>query len=140
MTPVSATPVSVFRLNLLRGGYLLLAGGIGAAMWPELLAQGPALELMHGAALSMLCALGLLAALGLRHPLAMLPLLMFEMTWKLLWSLRIALPLWLDGRLDGDHISTLGACLIAVVFPVLIPWRYVLDTYVRRAADPWRAA
>lgn len=71
--------VSALRLNLLRAGYLLLVVGIGVAMWPTLLRAGPELELMHGAALSMLCALGLLAVLGLRYPLQMLPLLMFEM-------------------------------------------------------------
>ncbi|WP_044561551.1 hypothetical protein [Azospirillum sp. B4] len=130
--------VSVFRLNALRAGYLLLAAGIGATMWPTLLMRGPALELMHGATLSILCALGLLAVLGLRYPLAMLPLLLLEMMWKTIWTVRIALPLWLDGGLDDDFMGTLGACLIAVVFPFLVPWRHVLDTYVRRAADPWR--
>ncbi|MDE1148610.1 MAG: hypothetical protein PW843_18665 [Azospirillaceae bacterium] len=132
--------VSVFRLNALRGGYLLLAAGIGAAMAPQLLVQGPDLELMQGATLSMLCAVGLLAVLGLRYPLAMLPLLMFEMAWKAIWLLRIAVPLSLDGRLDPSFMGTVDACLIAVIFPFLIPWRHVLDTYVRRAADPWRRA
>jgi hypothetical protein len=130
--------VSVIRLNILRSGYLLLVLGIGASMWPILLREGPRLELMHGAALSMLCAVGLLALLGLRHPLQMLPLLMFEMTWKLIWTLRIALPLWSADRLDADFMGTLAACAIALVFPFVIPWRYVLDAYVRRPADAWR--
>ena len=80
--------ISPLRLNLLRGGYLLLVVGIGAGMWPVLLRDGPELELMHGATLSMLCAVGLLAILGLRYPLRMLPLLMFEMTWKTIWRAR----------------------------------------------------
>ena len=130
--------ISVTRLNVLRSGYLLLVLGIGAGMWPVLLRDGPKLELMHGAALSMLCAIGLLALLGLRYPLQMLPLLMFEMTWKTIWTLRIAVPLWSADRLDANFMATLVACAVALVFPFIIPWTYVLDTYVRRPADAWR--
>ena len=130
--------ISTLRLNLLRGGYLLLVVGIGAGMWPVLLRVGPGLELMHGATLSMLCAVGLLALLGLRHPLRMLPLLMFEMTWKAIWMLRIAVPLWSADRLDANFMATVAACAVALVFPFIIPWSYVLDTYVRLPADPWK--
>lgn len=130
--------VSALRLNLLRAGYLLLVVGIGLAMWPTLLRAGPELELMHGAALSMLCALGLLAVLGLRYPLQMLPLLMFEMAWKTIWILRIAVPLWRADRVDANVMATMVACAIALVYPLIVPWRYVLDMYVRKPADPWR--
>lgn len=130
--------ISTTRLNVLRSGYLLLVLGIGAGMWPVLLRDGPRLELMHGAALSMLCAVGLLALLGLRYPLQMLPLLMFEMAWKTIWTLRIAVPLWSADRLDANVTATLVACAVALVFPFIIPWSYVLNTYVRRPADAWR--
>ena len=130
--------ISPLRLNLLRGGYLLLVVGIGAGMWPVLLRDGPELQLMHGATLSMLCAVGLLAILGLRYPLRMLPLLMFEMTWKAIWMLRIALPLWSADRLDENFMATVVACAVALVFPFIIPWRYVLATYVRLPAEPWK--
>lgn len=78
----SVNNLSVFRLNLLRSGYLLLVVGLGMTMWPQLVTEGPRLELMHGVALSMLCALGLLSVPGLRYPLKMLPLLLFEVVWK----------------------------------------------------------
>ncbi len=130
-------PVSILRLNLLRCGYLLLAGGLGAFMWPQLLSEGPRLEIMHGLALSMLCALGALCVLGLRYPLRMLPLLLFEITWKAIWLLRIALPLWRENRLDDGVMSTLFAVAIAVVFPFVIPWKYVLQHYILQSGDPW---
>lgn len=127
----------VLRLNVLRCGYLLLAAGLGIYMWPQLITQGPQLELMHGVALSMLCALGLLAVLGLRYPLQMLPLLLFEMAWKAIWLLRIALPLGLDHRADDTVMGMVFACSIAIVFPFLVPWRYVVHHYLLRRSDPW---
>ena len=129
--------VSTLRLTLLRLGYLLLFAGIGAYMWPTLIREGPRLELMHGVTLSLLCALGLLSGLGLRYPLRLLPLLLFEMLWKALWLLRVALPLWLDHRVDADVADMIFACSIAVVFPVLVPWSYVWRTYVLAPGDRW---
>ena len=133
------TEPSVFRLNLLRAGYLLLVVGLGSQMWPQLIAEGPALEVMHGVALSMLCALGLLSVLGLRYPLRMLPLLFFEMTWKLIWLTRIALPLWAAHQIDATVASTLSAVLMVVVFPFVVPWKYVAETFISKPAEPWRS-
>ena len=133
------TEPSVLRLNLLRCGYLFLILGLGSQMAPPLIARGPTLEVMHGLVLSMLCALGLLSILGLRYPLKMLPLLFFEMTWKLIWLVRIALPLWTAHRIDDAVASTLVAVLMVVVFPFIVPWRYVARTYFSQPADAWRS-
>lgn len=132
------TTLSLFRINLLRAGYLLLVVGLGLAIWPALLDPAQSWELKHGVVLSMLGAMSALALLGLRYPLQMLPLLFFEMGWKAIWMLRMALPLALGHRLDAATEQTLHECLPIVLFPLVIPWRYVFDHYVRRAGDPWR--
>lgn len=132
------TEPSVLRLNLLRSGYLFLILGLGSQMAPPLIARGPALDVMHGVVLSMLCALGLLSILGLRYPLKMLPLLFFEMTWKLIWLVRIALPLWAAHRIDDAVANTLVAVLMVVLFPFIVPWGYVARTYFGQPAEPWR--
>jgi hypothetical protein len=129
---------SIFRLNLLRAGYLLLVVGLGTTMWPQLVTEGPALELMHGVVLSMLCALGLLSVLGLFYPLRMLPLLLFEVTWKVIWLLRIALPLWMAHRIDAATSDMLNAVLLVVVFPLVIPWDHVARTYLMQPPERWR--
>jgi hypothetical protein len=34
--------------------------------------------------------------------------------------------------------ETIRACLMAVIFPLVIPWRYVLDNFALNAGDRWR--
>ena len=136
---VAPTPdVSLFRLYLLRAAYLLLVVGLALMVWPSMLHHAP-WTLYHGVVDSVLTAISLLAILGLRYPLKMLPLLFFEMTWKAIWLLAVPLPLWLShGRIDADTADTVVACLWAVIFPIVIPWRYVFANFVRQAGDRWR--
>ena len=129
--------VSLFRLYLLRAGYLLLVVGLGLTVWPAILTHAKPWELMHGVVVCMLGALSALALLGLRYPLQMLPLLFFEVAWKALWLLRVALPLWTAHRMDADTAETAYECLLAVIFLAIIPWPYVFETYVRKAGDAW---
>ena len=45
--------------------------------------------------------MSVLALLGLRYPLRMLPILLFEVAWKLTWLGVVALPLWSEDKLDA---------------------------------------
>jgi hypothetical protein len=95
------------------------------------------LPLINGVVNSLLGALRLLAILGLFAPLRMLPLLLFEVAWKLIWTVSVALPLWLGHAFTAEAGSVLFACAFAVPFLFIIPWRYVFDHYVR-SPEPWR--
>jgi hypothetical protein len=137
----AATPivdVPVFRLYALRAGYLLLVVGLGSQIWPAMIHHTKPWDLMHGVACSMLAALSALAVLGLRYPLRMLPLLFFELMWKAIWLIAIALPLWSAGHMDANTASTVQDCLVGTVFLIVIPWRYVLANYLGKPGDGWR--
>ena len=139
-TPVpSRTGVSATRLNLLRSGYLLIGVGLALVKWPDLvdhLASGP---LMDGVVTCMLVAMSLLALLGLRYPVQLLPILLFEIGWKVIWIGFVAAPLWLSDRLDAATESVLFECVLVVVIVAVVPWRYVVAAYVRRPGDRWRS-
>jgi hypothetical protein len=101
--------ISTFRLYLLRALYLLIAAGLGITIWPGIL--GPPDNLSHMASVvrSVLGAVSLLALLGLRYPLKMLPL------------------------------QTLKACLMGIVLvPLAVPWGYVFRHYLKAPGDRWR--
>src|SRR6266852_9002246 len=131
--------VSTFRLYLLRAMYLLIVVGLGSEIWPGIIHHAKAWDLMHGVASSLLAAISVLAALGIRYPLQMLPLLLFELLWKAIWLLAIALPLWSANQLDADTMETVKACLMGIVLvPIVIPWPYVLAQYVKKPGDRWK--
>jgi hypothetical protein len=134
--------VSPVSLYLLRAAYALLVVGLGLTVWPAVIqrvAWPLTLSPWYGVGDSLLAALSLLAILGLRYPLKMLPLLFFEMTWKAIWLLAVALPMWAThAPIDAATAATIQACLMAVIFPFLIPWRYVAGTFVLQPGDRWR--
>jgi len=119
--------------------YLLIVVGLGSEIWPGIIHHAKAWDLMHGVASSLLAAISVLAALGIRYPLRMLPLLLFELLWKAIWLLAIALPLWSANQLDADTMETVKACLMGIVLvPIVIPWPYVLAQYVKKPGDRWK--
>ena len=129
--------ISLWRLNLLRLGYLVMGVGLAVVKWPALVDHEP-WELMEGTVECMLVAMSVLALLGLRHPLRMLPILLFEVGWKLTWLGVVALPLWSDGKLEGATREQAGAVLWVVIIIAVIPWRHVLAQYVMAPGEPWR--
>src|SRR4051812_42003586 len=94
--------VSTLRLYLLRALYLLIFIGQGAIQWPLLIAGASAVPFWRGVGAAMLGAMALVAGLGVRYPLQMLPLLLFEFAWKLIWVLAILLPKWLGHDMDAS--------------------------------------
>jgi hypothetical protein len=128
----------VWQLNLLRLGYLVVGGGLVVVKWPLLFNHGP-WELKEGTVECMLVAMSLLALLGLRYPLRMLPILLFEVAWKVLWLAIIAVPLWSNDALTGAAREQTGTVLWVVIVIAVIPWRYVFTRYVIASGDPWRS-
>jgi hypothetical protein len=105
--------------------------------WPLLL-QARTWELQAGTVEYMLVAMSVLALLGLRYPLRMLPILLFEVGWKLLWLGVVALPLWWNHELQGATLHRVGDILWVAPIIAVIPWRHVLSRYVMAAGEPWR--
>ena len=130
--------VSLIRLYVLRASYLLIAVGLGITVWPGVIHHNKPWELMQGVVSCVLAAVAVLAAVGLRYPLQMLPLLFFEILWKAIWLLVVAAPLWSAQRMDASTLETADACLMGVIFPFVIPWRYVWASYVTKPADRFR--
>ncbi len=139
---IAARPVpevSPVRLYLLRALFLLIGLGQGSITWSAILRHTGPWQFWHGVGLSMLAALTVLALLGVRYPVRMLPLMIFELVWKLIWALTVYLPLWLGHRMDADTADNAFSILLGVVLvPLVLPWAYVWRNYVTAPGDRWK--
>ncbi len=128
--------VSLFRLYVLRAAYLLLVIGLGAMVVPQLVSH----ELTsRGVIPSLLGGVWVLAFLGLRYPLQMLPLLLFEFVWKAIWMVAYGLPQWSAGAGPPTFADDMFNIAFGVILmPLVIPWGYVWRHYVVAPAERWR--
>jgi hypothetical protein len=131
------TEVSPIRLWVMRAMYLFMAVGIGNMVWPLIISHDSAVPRMTGVAWALIGTIGLLALLGLRHPLRMIPLLLVELTWKAIWLIAFALPRWLDGTLDAAMRTSVFETAFGALLLLVIPWRYFWANYVAGPGDPW---
>src|SRR2546430_15501729 len=69
--------VSMFRLYVLRAMYVFMFVGLAIVKWPTILKPPPGLSNSGSVVGSVLGAISLLALLGIRYPVKMLPLLFF---------------------------------------------------------------
>jgi hypothetical protein len=129
--------LSLYRLQLMRGGYLLMGVGLAVAKWP-LLMQADSLAVFEGVVACLLTAMSLLAFLGLRYPVKLLPILLLESAWKLIWLAAVALPKAIAGDVDAATHEVLVACSLVVVILAVTRWPYVWRQYVRATGDRWR--
>ncbi len=133
------TDLSLVRLYLLRAMYLLIAVGLATTVWPHILFPSELAAGPKSVIRALLGALAVMCLLGLRYPLQMIPLLIFELLWKVIWVVASGIPMWLGPGLDEYASETLFATLMGVVLvPIVIPWGYVLTHYVRAPGDRWR--
>ena len=128
--------VSLARLYALRAMYLLLVIGGAVFFLPGLIGHEPT---ARGVIPSMLAGVWLLACFGLRYPVQMLPLLLFELAWKTIWLIDYGIP----QRMAGVNTAQFGEDFQAIALgPLLlipiIPWGYVFRHYLRKPGPRWR--
>jgi hypothetical protein len=94
---------------------------------------------MRGVVACLLGTVAVLAAIGIRYPLKMIPVLLFELIWKITWLLAFALPLYRTGLVNDDVRESVFNTLLGVVLtPFALPWRYVWKHYVNMPGDRWK--
>ena len=136
---MSHTPeITTLRRYLLRAMYAFMAIGLAITRLPGILNPPPGIANAGTVVGSVLAAIALLSLLGIRYPIKMLPLLFFELLWKILWVVGWGIPLWSSGQLTPDSEQTLISALVGVVLvPLAIPWGYVFTRYVQAPGDRW---
>ena len=136
-------PISIFQpadrydgvrpihIYLLRVVYTLMFFVLGKQTWTHVLTHQGAWEPTNALAWCVWTAFATLAGLGIIRPLKMLPILLLEVLYKLLWLLLVAYPLWSQGTLAGSPAEGTAAAFAWVLLPIVaVPWGYAFLSYV----------
>jgi hypothetical protein len=133
----SAFPeVATWRINAIRFIFLLMAVIMGGVVWQQLLFESADWDVMRGLAKSMLAALALMSLWGVRYPLQMLPMMLFEIAWKTIWIILIAGRAWLAGKWTPDIEGLFYDCIGIIIAYFIIPWHFVWARYVTQPMEP----
>ncbi len=123
----------VRRINiyLLRLVFVLMFFVLGRNTWTHILThQGP-WEPINAVAWCVWTAFATLAGLGIFRPLRMLPILLLEIFYKVLWLIIVAYPLWSQGKLVGSPAEGTTSAFLWVILPIAaVPWGYVFVNYI----------
>jgi hypothetical protein len=122
----------------LRAAYLIMSAGLAVFVWPSVIRHTNAFAAAHGAEVAMLAGLGAIAALGLRYPVQMLPVLLFEVTWKAIYLIAFAYPAWSAHEITPSMAEDIKAVSMVVILLPLIPWRYAFDHYALKRGERWK--
>ena len=133
-------PIATWRVHCIRLLFLLMAGVMGSFVWYRLLFESADLPAQHSLGRSMLAALALLSLLGVRYPIQMMPLMIYEVAWKTIWLVLIAFRAWLAGKWTPDIEGLFHDCIGIVLAYIFMPWRYVWARYVMQPMEPLRPA
>jgi hypothetical protein len=60
-----------------------------------------------------------LAGLGIFRPLQMLPILLLEIFYKVLWLMLVAYPLWSAGTLASSSAASMTSAFLWVLLPIV---------------------
>ena len=131
----SVSRVSLARLYVLRAMYLLNLILLGSDVWPGIVFSNKVWDPTPGVAISFWAALSALSCLGLRYPLAMLPLLFLQLFYTVVWLLAVARPLHFAG--SAKEMTTVF--IVGLVLDIIvIPWPYVWSHFVKARGDRWK--
>jgi hypothetical protein len=125
----------VRRINiyLLRVVFSLMFFVLGWDTWTHILKHQGTWEPRDAMAWCVWTAFATLAVLGIFRPLKMLPILLLEIFYKVLWLIIVAYPLWSAGTLAGSSAESTASAFLWVLLPIAaVPWGYVFRNYIFR--------
>src|SRR5271169_1396220 len=121
-------PINIYLLRLV---FILMFFVLGENTWTHILTHRGSWEPGDAIAWCVWTAFATLAILGIFRPLKMLPILLLEEFYKVLWLLIVAYPLWSTGTLVGSSAERATSAFLWVVLPIVaIPWGYAFRSYV----------
>ena len=122
----------VMRINiyLLRLLYGLMFFMLGQTTWTEILTHHGQWAPNDAVAWTVWTAFATLAGLGMLRPVRMLPIILLEIFYKVMWLAIVAWPLWSRGELVGSPAESTTYAFLGVLLAIIaVPWGHIARTY-----------
>src|SRR5476651_500078 len=121
-------PINIYLLRLV---FILMFFVLGKDTWTHVLTHKGSWEPVNAIVWCIWTAFATLAGLGIIRPLKMLPILLLEIFYKVMWLIMVAYPLWSKGTLEGSRAEDITSTFLWVILPIVaVPWGYVFVNYV----------
>jgi hypothetical protein len=119
--------VPAFNFYLLRAMFILMSTFLAFDVWKNIAShQGP-WNAVEAAAWCFWAGFSLLAIFGIFKPIKLLPVVLLEIVYKVLWLMIVAVPVWFFGQPAGEGFSTVSFSFVLVVLPIVaMPWPYFI--------------
>jgi hypothetical protein len=127
-----APSVPRVKIHLLRLLYALMAVFLGVDAWTHILTFRGEWDPAAAAAWTIWASYSILAIPGIFYPLKMLPLVLLEIVYKLIWLVVVAYPLYAADKLNNSPAEEMTHAFLWVALPIVaMPWKYAFHTYVK---------
>tara|TARA_R110002020_G_scaffold218230_2_gene426035 strand:- start:503 stop:862 length:360 start_codon:yes stop_codon:yes gene_type:complete len=105
---------------------------LGIDVWTVIFTRQEAWEPMAAVGYSLWATFAVLSIIGLIHPVKMLPIILLNITYKIIWLSIVAYPLWSLNQLGGSEAEGLvrSNFIGFIIDLAVIPWIYVFKNYI----------
>jgi hypothetical protein len=128
-------PINIYLMRMI---YVLMFFVMGKDVWTEIFTHNNVWEPTEAMAWSVWAAFSAMALIGIFRTVQMIPILLLEIFYKILWLVIVALPLWRTDQLAGYPAEGMTQAFLWVLLPIIaLPWRYVFNHYIvaKKTAD-----
>jgi hypothetical protein len=123
--------VPAINIYLLRLLFTLMFLFLSYESWSHILSHRGPWENGNAAAWCMWGSYSVISIIGIRRPLRMLPIVLFEVVYKVAWLAVVAYPLWVKHELIGSPAEGMARVFVWVILPIVaMPWGYFFRTQV----------
>lgn len=121
-------PANIYFMRVI---YVLMFFVLGKDVWGYILSHSESWEENEAVAWSVWAAFSAIALLGIFRTVEMIPILLLEIFYKVLWLVLVVYPLWSRDGLNGSGVEETAFAFALVVLPIMaVPWGYVINRYI----------
>jgi len=122
-------PINIYGMRLL---YVLMSTLLAFQVWSHIFTYDQQWDPSDAMNWSVWAAFTIFAFIGIFRTIKMIPILLLEIVYKVMWLILVALPLYLEGNLSDETTDGMIFPFLLVILAIaVVPWGYVFNNYIK---------